>query len=150
MRKIAYVFFGLLFSLSLNAQILNPVKLRFSSTKADKNTYEIYLKADIQKGWHIFSQNMDEGGPLPTSIVFKKNDNIIIQGKTKEIGKLQEKYEDVFMVNTKYYYNNVDFVQLVKKKTDKPVKLEGTITYMACKNEQCLAPQDIEFEVILN
>jgi len=134
----------------VKAQILEPVKISWSSNKIDKNSYEIHLKAEIDKNWHVFSQNMEEGGPLPTLIEFNKNNNVTLQGRTKEVGKLREKYEEIFMVNTKYYYNTVDFVQLVKKKTDKPVKLEGTITYMACKEEQCLTPQEVEFEVVLN
>lgn len=140
----------MIFSITVSSQIIEPVTLQFSSVKKNKNTYEIHVKANIQKGWHIFSQSTDTGGSLPTNISFKKNKMIIVNGNLKEVGVLKEKYEDVFEVNTKYYYNIVDFVQLVKTKTNAPVKLEGTIMYMACKDEQCLTPQEVEFEIMLN
>ncbi|HEX9826074.1 MAG TPA: protein-disulfide reductase DsbD domain-containing protein [Flavobacteriaceae bacterium] len=152
MKKIIFII-GVLYVQSISAQILKPVKLSFSSNKIDSNIYEVHLKAQVDTGWHIFSQysEQDDGiGPLPTSITFKQNDMVAIQGKPKEVGELQEKFEEVFEVNTKCYYNEVVFVQKVKTKTNKPVILEGTITYMACKDEQCLTPQEVEFEVVLN
>ncbi|HEX9825540.1 MAG TPA: protein-disulfide reductase DsbD domain-containing protein [Flavobacteriaceae bacterium] len=152
MKKLVVLAIGLV-SMAIQAQILDPVKVQVSSKKISNGEYQIHIVANIDKGWHIYSQysEQDEGiGPLPTAITFKQNDDVVLQGKPKEVGDLQEHFDDIFMVNVRYYYSTVDFVQTVKTKTDQPVTLEGTITYMACKEELCLTPQDVEFKVTLN
>jgi len=143
----------LLVAFNINAQILAPIKVEFSSVKKGSQAYEVNIKVTIEKGWHIFSQysEQEDGlGPLPTLISFQDNKALTFKDEVKEKGKLIEKYEDVFEVNTKYYEGSVTFVQTVQNKTDKPIKLRGTITYMACKDGQCLTPQEIKFEVFLN
>jgi len=133
----------LLVTFSSYSQILDPVKLEVLSLKKEGNNYEVHINVKIDKWWHIFSQKSEQEdglGPNPTSIVFENNKTVILKGNIKEKGKLIEKFEEVFEVNTKYYENTVVFVQSVQKKTDKPVTLKGTITYMACKDELCLTP----------
>ena len=134
----------------LSAQIFNPVIWEFTSKKIDDSTYEIHVKATVEHQWHIYSQYTEEGGPLPTTLTFEGNPNVKLKGKAREVGNLIEKYEEVFMVETRYYADSVDFVQVVTTKTKLPLKLSGSVTFMACTDEQCLTPQEEEFEVTLN
>lgn len=140
----------LIFTIPLKAQILAPVKWSFSSKKLADKTYEITATAKMEPSWHIYSQGTDKGGPLPTSFTFTKNPDVILKGKPAELGKMIEKYEEVFMVNTRYFSDEVKFIQPVKTTTDKPITLKGYVTFMACNDEQCLTPQDVDFEIILN
>jgi len=140
----------LLYSGLLSAQILEPVTWAFSSKKTGENTYQLMATATMDNAWHIYSQYTDEGGPFPTEFVFTKNNTIILKGKPKEQGELIEKFESVFMVDTRYYDGSVTFVQEIRTKTDKPVTLEGYVTFMACNDDMCLPPTEVEFEVVLN
>ena len=52
------------------AQIANPVKWTFSNKKINADTYEIYFKASIEKGWHLYATDLPPGGPISTSFSF--------------------------------------------------------------------------------
>jgi thiol:disulfide interchange protein DsbD len=54
-------------------QIESPVKWSYTAIKKEGSIYEVVLTAIIFKPWHIYSQNMQECGPVPTKITFAKN-----------------------------------------------------------------------------
>ena len=70
MKKILFVMTALLISASSYSQILNPVKWSYATKKTGSNEAIIYLKATIDKGWHIYSQQLADGGPVKTSFSF--------------------------------------------------------------------------------
>ncbi|HLF45447.1 MAG TPA: hypothetical protein VI548_03435 [Chitinophagaceae bacterium] len=124
------------------------VQWGYSPKKILDKTYEIRLTPIVQSPWHIYSQTSPEGGALPTTISFNKNPKICIEGKTKEVGKVVSKYEDVFEV-VKYFEGQADFVQIVKFKSNIKTNINGSIEYMACNDEQCLPPKTVDFSVRL-
>ena len=148
MKKIVFLIVLISYNCAIS-QILKPVEFEITSKKIEKNTFEVHLKAEVLKSWHIYSQNTEDGGPLPTDITFITNAHVTVLGKPKELGEVHEKFEEVFGVNTKYYEGSVDFVQMVKTQTNKPVTLEGNIAYMACKEGMCLTPQEVPFKISL-
>lgn len=50
----------ILTSASLKAQILTPVKWSYAAKKTGANTTTLFLKAEIQDDWHIYSVNQGE------------------------------------------------------------------------------------------
>lgn len=135
---------------TLSAQLMDPVQWEFTAQRTGEGTYAVTATATIEEPWHIYSQYTDEGGPLPTSFEFKEGPGIQLKGKPREEGALIERYEAVFMVDTRYYASTVDFVQTVAVKGKAPVELEGAVRYMACTDEQCLVPTEVEFKVVLD
>lgn len=134
----------------ISAQGLSPVEWKFTSKKLDNQTYEARISAEMEYPWHIYSQYTEDGGPLPTTITFRENPVIELKGEPTEKGSLVEKYEEIFMMDTRYYEGIVDFVQRVKLLKDIPQNLQGSVTFMACTDEQCLTPQEVEFDIRLN
>ncbi|NDV15769.1 sugar transporter [Muricauda sp. TY007] len=152
MKNIRYILFMVLvFSLRMEAQNGDPVEWEFSTKAVDKDTYEVIMTAIMEHPWHIYSQYMEDGGPVPTTITFTENPAIQLVGEAKEDGIPIEKYEDVFMIDTRYYEGVVHFVQTVKVNAGAktPVTLNGTVLFMACSDEQCLTPQERHFKVTL-
>ena len=143
---------ALLFTLPMAAQYDGPVEWSFSAKAVDQDTYEVRMTATMEYPWHIYSQFMEDGGPVPTAITFKDNPAIELLGDAEEDGVPIEKYEDVFMVDTRYYQGVVHFVQTVKLNAGAktPVTVEGTVLFMACSDEQCLTPQEKRFRVTLD
>jgi thiol:disulfide interchange protein DsbD len=134
----------------LFAQIQNPVSWTTSYKKINDKTYEIHLTANIDNGWHIYSQNTPEGGPIPTSFTFTKNPLITMEGKAKEIGKLEQHVEPLFdSINVKQFSNKVDFVQLVKLKAPVKTSVNVAVEFMVCNDKQCLPPKTEKFSVAL-
>lgn len=127
----------------------NVVRWAFESKKLANNKYEVKLIATMQQPWHIYSTTQAEGGPLPTKISFTKNPLVKLTGGIKEIGKMEKDRAEVFDVDTKFFNNKVEFVQLVTVKGNVKTNLTGKIDFMACTNEQCLPPQNTSFTIAL-
>lgn len=125
------------------------VQWEFESKKLGDKKYEVRLIAHVKNPWHIYSITTPDGGPLPTRISFTKNPLAMIDGKIKEVGKLESHFEEVFDIDTKYYNDKVEFVQVVNVKGNAKTNLSGTVEFMACTNEQCLPPKSVPFSIAL-
>jgi len=134
---------------AVKAQIVKPTTWSFTSKKLKPGLYELHLTATIKDGWSVYSQWTPEGGPEPTVISFDKNPNLLLGGKAKEVGEMKKKHEDVFGVDVHYYLATVDFVQVVKVKSEKGDKIiSGKVKYMTCDKEQCIN-DSVEFKLEL-
>jgi hypothetical protein len=127
-----------------------PVNWSYTANKIADKTYEVHIKAGVQSPWHIYSQTTPDGGPLPTKFTFSKNPLFVISGQPIELGKLLQKHEEAFGVDVKYFDGDVDFVQLVKLKSNAKTILSGTMEFMACNDEQCLPPTTNKFSITLD
>lgn len=150
MKKVLVGAFLFLCSNFLFAQIQNPVSWTATSKKIADKTYEIHLIANIDNGWHTYSQTTPDGGPVPTIITFTKNPLLTLDGKTKEIGKLEKHYEPLFGVDVKQFSDKVDFVQTIKLKAPVKTSVNVAVEFMVCNDKQCLPPSTRKFTVALN
>ncbi len=132
------------------AQPKNPVTFKFEAVKKTADTYEVKIKATIEKSWHIYSQNTPKGGPVPTKITFKANPLAKLSGTVIEKGKQEKVMDKTFGVNVLFYSNEVTFIQSYKVKAGVKTTISGTIDYMVCDDEMCLPPKKIPFTVQLN
>jgi thiol:disulfide interchange protein DsbD len=149
MKKLLTASFLLLFSNFLFAQIQNPVTWTTSAKKIADKTYEIHVTANMNNGWHIYSQTTPDGGPVPTSLSFTKNPLFQLQGTAKEVGKLEQHNEPLFGVDVKQFSNKVDFVQVVKLKANVKTSADVAVEFMVCNDKQCLPPVTKKFTVAL-
>ncbi len=141
-----WLLFGLLISQSaLYAQIKNPVKWTMASTQVSAQEFDLVFTADINAGWYIYSQFLDDGGPIPTSFTFEKGDHFQVVGKAKETSSHKKEGKDpIFEMNVIKFAQKVSFTQRVKV-SDLKKPITGYLTFMSCDNEQCLPPTDIDF-----
>ncbi len=122
------------------SQILEPVKWNITSKKIDQNTIELLFNANIDKGYHLYSLNIPDGGPLPTVFTFEKSDAYSLEDSMQEEIKPIEKYDDVFEMDIEFFENKASFKQLIKLNTDKSkVPVVGEIAYMVCNDVGCVA-----------
>ncbi len=148
MNRTILLFLSLFCTVSVFAQN-QVVKWSFESKKIADQKYEVKIIAAIQQPWHIYSTTQPEGGPLPTKITYAKNPLLTAEGEVKELGKLEKHYEEVFEIDTKYFSNKVEFIQVVNVKGNAKTNLSGKVEFMACTNEQCLPPQEVPFSIAL-
>src|SRR6185437_9567500 len=106
--------FGLTICLHTHAQILKPVTWSYSCKKVSENTYNLFLKAHIEKGWHLYSQHIGENGPIPTSFHFTGNPAYSLTGEVKEKGKAIKIHDPNFQMDVIYFKKEVVFVQRIK------------------------------------
>lgn len=142
--------FLLLIGLTLNtqAQIYKPVKWEFTSEKS-AGGYNLIFKATIEKEWHLYSQDIPPGGPIPTTFTLEPSAAYTAIGKPSE-PFTKEFFDPNFEMNVKYFSNSVVFKQAVKLKSDQAVTIKGKVEFMACNDHQCIPPEEVEFSIPLS
>lgn len=129
------------------SQILEPVKWQFGSKKINDKEAVVFMRAVIDKGWHIYSLNVADGGPIKTSFKFAPSNDFSLVGKPME-PKPKTKYEEVFGMDVAYFNNEVVFQQRVKLNKGQTT-VRGVVEFMACDAEQCLPPEEYAFAVVI-
>lgn len=145
MKKNFFIITLSLISISAFAQIETPVRWSYGVKKINKDHAIVFVKAAIDKGWHIYSQTVKDGGPVKTSVTFIKGDDYTAVGNSIA-PKPIIKYEEAFKMNVEYYENQVIFQQKVNLKNGQPI-IKGAIQYMACNSKECLPPENVDFSV---
>jgi len=144
--KYTYLLFLAMFaSISLCAQE-DPVNWSYFSEKTGTDEYTITYSADVKPGWYIYSQHTDPGGPIPTAF-YVTDETIELVGDAAEEGKKKEGMDDLFGVNVIKFSGLVLFRQKIKAKAG--TNVAGYLEFMACDNEQCLPPKEVEFDIVL-
>ncbi len=149
MKEIITIVVAIFTISGLHAQVQDPVKWNYSATKKSDKEYTVTIDATLPGAWHIYSINTPPDGPVPTSISFKKNPLVTLDGTVKENGKLKSEHDEIFGVDVKYYADKVEFVQNVKLKSAVKTNVTGTIKYMVCNDKMCLPPKTIPFNIQL-
>ncbi|NVN96074.1 MAG: thioredoxin family protein [Bacteroidetes bacterium] len=146
-QKSIYSIFLFLFFLSISgfSQIKSPVKWSYSVNQNSVESAELIITAKIDKGWHLYSQYMDEGGPIVTSFKFNKSKAYKLDGKTSE-PKPQAEFDDMFKMTVKYFNTKAVFKQKIKILCDKDFTVKGGFEYMVCNDGSCIPFQDNSFE----
>ena len=130
----------------LNAQVLDPVKVKHAFKQKD-NIVTISFTTKCDSGWHIYSHYIKEGGPIPTDIVIEKSPNFELYGKIIESRKPHIEFDKNFNMNLAFFSNSVTYSQKIKVLSAKDFKVKGYLEYMSCNDETCIPPQDYDFEI---
>jgi thiol:disulfide interchange protein DsbD len=146
-----FTFVLLLFVLSLNtsAQIKDPVKWSFSHERVSDTEYDLVIKAAIENKWHLYSQKLSSGGPIPTSFVFNGSFDYERIGEVMELSPVEVRYDASFKMDLKMFSNEAIFKQRVTVKSPSGAKIDGYLEFMCCDDESCLPPKAVEFEFVL-
>ena len=146
MKKITLLLATVLFSVAgAFAQIEKPVTWSYAAKKVSKTEAVLYLKATIEDRWHIYSQNVKDGGPVKTTFTFSPSKDFSLVGKTAE-PKAIVKFEDTFKMNVAYFEKSVIFQQKVKLNKG-TTTVKGKVEYMVCNDRQCLPPEEVVFSI---
>lgn len=144
--KSLYLFvIALLFTLSAKSQIFAPVKWSYATRLSAKTTATVFIKATIDKGWHIYALRLPEGGPKKTTIRFAPSKNYKLISKMIE-PKAIRKYDESFHMNVDYYEKSVVFQQKININSGQTV-VKGSISFMSCDAKRCLPEETVNFSI---
>lgn len=148
MRFTTKVFFAaviLLSSLKGSAQILKPVKWSYGAKKISATEAVVFMKATIDGGWHLYSQTVEEGGPVKTTFTYATSKDYTLNGKTQEPQPIV-RMEPAFDMKVAFFEKSVIFQQKIKLNKQQ-VTIKGSVEYMTCNDEKCLPPDTQEFSI---
>ncbi len=150
MRKVmllisAFFWFGI-----SQAQMVNPVHWSFKADMISKKEAVLTFTADIEDKFHLYSQNIPDGGPIPTSFSFDPSDAYALDGKVEEVSEGDTLFDKSFNMKLKVFSNQAIFKQKIKLLKEGPVKVTGTLEFMSCDDSRCIPPQEVDFSFDLS
>jgi len=137
-----------LFTQRVFAKIDTPVHWIFASHKISESRYAVSFTANIDSGWHMYSQFIESGGPVPTSFRFDSSPTLMLVDNVSETPVARSSFDQSFQMNIRYHEGQVVFTQVVNA-GDANAHLTGSLTYMVCNGQKCLPPNDVHFEIPL-
>ncbi|HLV14395.1 MAG TPA: thioredoxin family protein [Xanthomarina sp.] len=126
--------------LTAQAQVLNPVTWTGETQKISDTEYQLVFKADIDENWHLYSQDMPEGGALPTEFIYdsvKRINKYKLVGKTLE-SKYITAYDKVFEMDLNYFDEKATFTQKIELIDPELKNIEVEISFQACDDVSCI------------
>lgn len=139
----------ILCSFTVKAQVFEPVAWETSVEKISDTEYDLITSAVIDKGWHLYSQNVPDDGPIPTTFTYKTHSDFKILGDTsEEEGHTVD--DPVFEMKIKFFEDKAEFRQRIKVLNKELSILEGEVEFMVCDDEKCLPPQFIDLQFNLS
>ncbi|WP_456442411.1 cytochrome c biogenesis protein CcdA [Psychroserpens sp.] len=150
MKKILIAFCSLiLFSITAKAQVFEPVKWKTSVEKISDTEYDLISSATIDKGWHLYSQNVPEDGPIPTTFNYTISSKFELNGNTLE-DKGHTVDDPIFEMKIKYFGDKAEFRQRIKVLNQELSIVEGEVEFMVCDDSKCLPPDLVSLIFKLN
>ncbi|MBX3164906.1 MAG: sugar transporter [Bacteroidetes bacterium] len=151
MKKISALCFSLAAFFSLNAQIQvknnqNPVTWSSTYKSVSASEGEIIISANIEKGWHTYSQRETDAGPIPTSFSFPASNNYELIGKTEETDA-HEEFVKAFEATIFVFTDKAEFKQKIKLKGKAGFNISFQVGYMTCNDMMCLPPNTVELSI---
>ena len=145
MKKSIFSILLLLFAVVVQAQIQEPVKFKSELKTLQAGEAEVVFTGTIDKGWHVYSTDLGDGGPISATFNVEEISGAELIGKLKPIGKEIAAFDKLFEMKVRYFANSVQFVQKLKL-TGGAYKVEGYLEYGACNDENCLPPTQVPFK----
>lgn len=122
----------------------DPVHFKSELKQISGTEAEIVFTATIDDGWHVYSTDLPDGGPISATFNVDKIEGAELVGKLTPVGKEEDKFDQMFQMQVRFFEHNAQFVQKIKI-TGATFKIEGYMQYGACNDQNCLPPTDVNF-----
>jgi len=129
-----------------NPGISQPVSWKAEISKGNDGSSVVSLIASIDKGWHIYSQDIKGDGPIPTTFSIDKGFKGEIDKNVVETAKNKKKaFDKFFKIDVTELSGEVKYVFTIRN-TEEGRMVYGTADYMACNQEKCV-PLNAYFKI---
>lgn len=144
MKKILFSLIVSFLAFASYAQIQEPVKFKTELKNVSATEVEIVFTASIEQGWHVYSTDLGDGGPISATFNTDKLTGAQLDGKLRPVGKEIASFDKLFEMDVRYFEHTAQFVQKLKL-TGGDYQVTGYLEYGACNDENCLPPTQVEF-----
>ena len=142
MRLLLNIIITTLVSLSANAQMFDPVHFTSELRMRQHNEGDIIFSATIDGGWHVYSNNIPEGGPTPASFHKVTMKGMETAGALRTATAPVKVFDEMFQMEVRYFEHKVTFIQPVRF-TAADYSVDCYLEYGACNDEMCLPPTEV-------
>lgn len=122
----------------MGLQAQEPVVWVTELQKISETDFVLQFKATMLPKWHLYSQNLPEGGPLPTAFVFEGEGTAFeLVGKTEESDTVIA-YDSIFEMDLSWFEEEARFQQKIRLLQPDLALIKGEINYQACDDKLCI------------
>ena len=105
----------LVVAVTMQGQMLEPVHFKSELKTAEGSSEgEIVFSATIDAGWHVYSTDLGEAGPISATFNAVKMEGVETVGKLTPKGNIVKKHDEMFGMELKFFENKATFVQKVR------------------------------------
>ena len=145
MKRLTFVLLLLVTAVVTQAQMVDPVHFKSElKTKEGSDVGEIVFTATIDPGWHVYSTDLGQDGPIEATFNVVKMEGAEKVGKLTPRGKEIKKFDEMFGMELKFFEQSATFVQKVKF-TKPQYDIDCYLEFGACNDQSCLPPTQVEF-----
>ena len=142
MKKVMMILWTLMIVLGMHAQMVDPVHFTSELKMGEGTEAEIIFHATIDNGWHVYSTEIGEDGPIEATFNVEKMEGAELVGKLTPKGKVIKKMDKLFNMELKYFEKEATFVQKIRF-TKPQYDIDCYLEYGACSDASCLPPSEI-------
>lgn len=136
--------FGL--SFAAFAQMVDPVKFTAKLEMLKGDEAQIVFSGKIDNGWHVYSTELGNDGPISATFNAVKMDGVKTVGKLTPKGHEISEFDNMFGMKLRFFEGSVTFVQKIKF-TKPTYNINCYLEYGACNDETCMPPTEVPFTV---
>ena len=145
MKRLYFLLYVSLLTLLLQAQMVNPVHFSSQLKMLEGDEAEIVFSATIDDGWHVYSTDLGDGGPISATFNVVKMDGVETVGKLKPHGNVAKQFDKLFDMEVRFFEHKATFVQKVRF-TKSQYTIDCFLEYGACNDEMCMPPSQVELK----
>lgn len=143
-KRIYTLFIIMATAMTCMAQMADPVRFTATQKINDRGQLEISFKGTIEKGWHVYGADFQDGGPQRATITLEKQEGVSPVGGIRTVGDVHRGMDAMFGMEVETVEKEVTFVQTYDLTADS-YDMAGYLTYGACNDENCIPPTTVEF-----
>lgn len=133
-----------LLCLPVLAQMQDPVQFKTEWKAISDKEAEIIFTGTIERGWHVYSTDLEEGGPTSATFNIDEIKGAEVVGKLTPKGNEIDMMDPIFGMQVRFFEETATFVQKIKL-TGGEYSITGYLQYGACDDQNCLPPTNVEF-----
>ena len=144
MKRLYSVLLSLLLVVAAQAQMADPVHFSSELKMLKGDEAEIVFKASIDPGWHVYSTEIGNDGPIEATFNVEKMTGAELVGKLTPVGNEIKKYDSMFGMELRFFEHTATFRQKIRF-TQPHYDIDCYLEYGACNDESCLPPTQVTF-----
>ena len=127
------------------AQINDPVHFSTQVKELKGGEGELIFSATIDPGWHVYSTDLGNDGPISATFNAVRMDGAEPVGKLQARGNEIKHFDKLFGMDVRYFEKAVTFVQKIRF-TKPDYDIDCYVEYGACNDESCLPPSTADLK----
>ncbi|MBQ7471637.1 MAG: thioredoxin family protein [Prevotella sp.] len=145
MKKSILLALACLVSIIVQAQMMEPVKFSSTLKNLDNAEAEIVFSATIDDGWHVYSTELGQDGPISASLHVNRMEGAELVGKLRPRGKEVRQFDPMFGMELRFFEHRATFVQRIRY-TKPQHAIDVYLEYGACNDQMCMPPSEVAFK----